>query len=55
MTPSGWLNTISAFAGRVTRNGVERLQAIQKALIMAGVQCYPNTQETALIIGNPNA
>lgn len=29
------------------------LQAIQRVLIAAGIQCYPNTQETALIIGDP--
>lgn len=37
------------------RERVEKLQAIQKVLIAAGIQCYPNIQETALIIGNPDA
>jgi len=32
---------------------VRRLQAIQKVLIDAGIQCYPSTQETALVIGDP--
>lgn len=34
---------------------VKKLQSIQKVLIAAGIQCYPNTQETALIIGDPDA
>ena len=29
---------------------VQRLQAIQKILVAAGIECFPNTQETALIV-----
>lgn len=44
------------FYGHATEAArVERLQAIQKALISAGVECYPNTQETAIIIGSTEA
>ena len=34
---------------------VQKLQAIQKVLIAAGVDCYPNNYETALIIGDSEA
>jgi hypothetical protein len=34
---------------------VRKLQAIQKVLVDNGIQCYPNTQETALVIGDPDA
>jgi hypothetical protein len=34
---------------------IRKLQAIQKALIDAGIQCYPNDTEEMLIIGDPDA
>jgi hypothetical protein len=34
---------------------VRKLQSIQKILIDAGVQCYPNDTEEMLVIGDPDA
>lgn len=40
---------------RVTsEDRIKKLQEIREVLIVGGIQCYPNTHETALIIGNPN-
>ena len=34
---------------------IKQLQALQNVLLAADIDCYPNTEETHLIIGDSNA
>ena len=48
-----WRVSYSFGARRETETErIVKLQAVQKVLIDAGIDCYPNTEETHIIIGD---